>query len=84
MRIITLEEHVSTPAFLQAVDARSQRDFANEYIRRIREMLVDLEAGRLVDIDGAGSTGTGTSGFSCCRSPLCIAIVQVGGDLPMH
>ena len=53
MRIITLEEHVSTPAFLQAVDARSQRDFANEYIRRVREKLVDLEAGRLADMDAA-------------------------------
>jgi uncharacterized protein len=54
MRIITLEEHVSTPAFLQAVDARSRRDLTNEYIRRVREKLVDLEAGRLADMDAAG------------------------------
>ena len=53
MRTITLEEHVSTPAFLKAVDARSQRDFANEYIRRVREKLVDLGAGRLADMDAA-------------------------------
>jgi uncharacterized protein len=51
MRTITLEEHFSTPAFLQAVDAGDGRDLANEYIRRIREKLVDLGAGRLADMD---------------------------------
>jgi uncharacterized protein len=54
MRTITLEEHVSTSAFLQAVDAHSQRDLANEYMRRVREKLVDLGAGRLADMDAAG------------------------------
>lgn len=54
MRTITLEEHVSTPAFLQAVDVHSQRDLANEFMRRVREKLVDLGAGRLADMDAAG------------------------------
>lgn len=51
MRTITLEEHISTPTFLQAVDAHSQRGLANEYIRKVREKLVDLGAGRLADMD---------------------------------
>lgn len=54
MRIITLEEHISTPAFLQAVDAKSQPDLANAYVRRVREKLVDHGAGRLSDMDAAG------------------------------
>lgn len=53
MRTITLEEHISTPAFLQALDARSQRDLTNEFMRRVREKLVDLGAGRLADMDAA-------------------------------
>ncbi len=53
MRTITIEEHVSTPAFLQAVDARNPRDLANEYMRRVREKLLDLGAGRLADMDAA-------------------------------
>ena len=53
MRTITLEEHVSTPAFLQAVDAHGLRGLANEFIRRVREKLVDLGAGRLADMDAA-------------------------------
>jgi uncharacterized protein len=51
MRTITLEEHISTPAFLEAVDAHSLRDVANEYMRRIRAKLVDLADGRLADMD---------------------------------
>jgi predicted TIM-barrel fold metal-dependent hydrolase len=54
MRTITLEEHVSTPAFLRAVDGHSQRDLANEYIRSIREKLVDLGTTRLADMDAGG------------------------------
>ena len=54
MRTITLEEHVSTPAFLQAVDAKGQRGLANEFIRRVREKLVDLGAGRIADMDAGG------------------------------
>lgn len=54
MRTITLEEHVSTRGFLQAVDAHNQRDLANEYIRTVREKLVDLGAGRLADMDAGG------------------------------
>jgi uncharacterized protein len=51
MRTITLEEHVSTAAFLQAVDARDRRDLANDYILKIREKLVDLGAGRIAEMD---------------------------------
>lgn len=53
MRVITLEEHASTPDFLRAVDALSERDLANEYIRKIRAKLVDLGAGRIADMDAA-------------------------------
>jgi len=53
LRTITLEEHVSTPAFLQAVDAHGQRGLANEFIRKVREKLVELGAGRLADMDAA-------------------------------
>ena len=53
MRTVTLEEHVSTLAFLEAVDSRSQRGLANEYIRSLREKLVDLGAKRLADMDAA-------------------------------
>lgn len=51
MRTITLEEHVSTPAFLQATDARSQRDLNNEFMRQVRAKLLDLGAGRIADMD---------------------------------
>jgi uncharacterized protein len=54
MRIVTLEEHFSTLPFLEAVDARSQRDLANEFMRRIRAKLVDIGPGRLADMDAAG------------------------------
>jgi uncharacterized protein len=54
MRTITLEEHVSTPAFLGAVDAPTQQGIANEYIRKIRAKLIDLGTGRLSDMDAAG------------------------------
>jgi uncharacterized protein len=53
MRTITLEEHVSTPDFLRAVDAQSHRELANEFIRKVREKLVDLGPGRLADMDAA-------------------------------
>ncbi len=53
MRTITLEEHISTPAFLDAVDAHSQRGLANEFIRRVRAKLIDLGDGRLADMDAA-------------------------------
>jgi uncharacterized protein len=53
LKTITLEEHVSTPAFLQAVDAHSSHVAANEFIRRVREKLVDVGAGRLADMDAA-------------------------------
>lgn len=51
MRTITLEEHMSTPAFLQAIDAHSQRAVTNEYIRSVRAKLVDLGATRIADMD---------------------------------
>ncbi|HTV82197.1 MAG TPA: amidohydrolase family protein [Acidobacteriaceae bacterium] len=54
MRTITLEEHVSTPAFLEAVDAYTQRGLANEYIRNVRAKLVDFDEQRLADMDAAG------------------------------
>lgn len=54
MRTITLEEHASTPAYLQAVDARNQRGFTNAYMHGVRAKLVDLGAGRLADMDAAG------------------------------
>ncbi len=54
MRTITLEEHISTPEFLRAVDASSERDLANEFFRSIRAKLLDLGTGRLADMDAAG------------------------------
>lgn len=53
MRTITLEEHVSTPAFLRATDAHSRRDLSNEYLRRVRARLVDFGEGRIADMDAA-------------------------------
>lgn len=53
MRTITLEEHISTPAFLAATDAHSRRDLSNEFIRRVRAKLVDLGEGRIADMDAA-------------------------------
>ncbi len=53
MRTITLEEHISTPAFLAATDAHSRRDVANEFMRRLRAKLVDVGDGRIADMDAA-------------------------------
>lgn len=55
MRTITLEEHMSIPAFLQAVDAVSHRDLTtNEYMQKVRAQLLDLGEGRIARMD-AGS-----------------------------
>lgn len=53
MRTITLEEHISTPAFLAATDAHSRRDLSNEFIRRVRAKLVEVGDGRIADMDAA-------------------------------
>lgn len=54
MRTITLEEHISTAKFLKATDAHSQTGLASEYMRKVREKLLDLGEGRIADMD-AGS-----------------------------
>lgn len=54
MRTITLEEHISTPSFLRAVDAHTQPDLANVFFQSIREKLLDLGPARLADMDATG------------------------------
>ncbi len=54
MRTITLEEHISTEKFLQAVDAHTQRDLASAFLRTLRAKLLDLGEGRIADMDAAG------------------------------
>jgi uncharacterized protein len=54
MRTITLEEHISTAAFLHAVDAHSPRAIAtNEFMKKVRAQLLDLDAGRIAEMDAA-------------------------------
>jgi hypothetical protein len=54
MRTITLEEHISTPAFLEAVDAHSHRNIiTNEFMGKIRVQLLDLGDGRIAAMDAA-------------------------------
>lgn len=53
MRTITLEEHMSTPAFLEATTAHSLRSGNDEFIRKVRAKLVDLDQGRTADMDAA-------------------------------
>jgi predicted TIM-barrel fold metal-dependent hydrolase len=54
MRTITLEEHISTPAFLQAVDAHSQRSITtNEFMKRVQALLFDVGDGRIAAMDAA-------------------------------
>jgi hypothetical protein len=54
MRTITLEEHMSTPAFLAAVDEHSQRNITtNEFMKKVRAQLLDVGEGRLAQMDAA-------------------------------
>lgn len=53
MRIITLEEHMTTHALQQAF-ADGARGAPSEYLRKIQEKLLDLDAVRLADMDAAG------------------------------
>jgi predicted TIM-barrel fold metal-dependent hydrolase len=52
MRTITLEEHISTPSFLEAVDAHSRRT-PNEFMKKVQAQLIDLGNSRLAAMDAA-------------------------------
>ncbi|MGH9563807.1 MAG: amidohydrolase family protein, partial [Terracidiphilus sp.] len=55
MRIITLEEHITTPAIVKAVaTGPSGPPPANPYLEALQAKLLDLGAGRLADMDAAG------------------------------
>ncbi len=51
MRTITLEEHISTPAFQKALASQGPHETSSEYFRRIEAKLLDLGAGRIADMD---------------------------------
>jgi len=54
MRTITLEEHISTPAFLEAL-ARIQTDVSSpDFARVMHAKLLDIGDGRIADMDAAG------------------------------
>ena len=55
MRIITLEEHITTPAIVKAVAAGpSGPPPANPYLGSLQTKLLDLGSGRLADMDASG------------------------------
>ena len=54
MRIVTLEEHITTPGLERAIDAAGRQGAPSEYVRRIQTKLLDLGTGRLADMDAAG------------------------------
>jgi len=50
MRTITLEEHISTPAFQKALESQGH-SVPSEYLRRIQTKLLDIGAARIADMD---------------------------------
>src|ERR1700677_4580291 len=54
MRTITLEDPVTTPDFLAALQLAGVRDMAGHAMEGIRARLLDLGDGRLADMDAAG------------------------------
>lgn len=53
MRIITLEEHITTPDIVKAAEM-SAGGGAPEYMRAIRAKLLDVGEGRIADMDAGG------------------------------
>jgi len=84
MRTIALEEHASTPPYLQAVDARNQHGFTNAYMRGVRERLVDLGSGRLAAMDAAGIDmqvlSLAGGDMDCLDSPTATALARDVND----
>src|SRR5712691_2423276 len=54
MRIITLEEHISTPEFLEAMEKVWQGDPVVDMWRAHRDKLFDVGKDRIADMDAAG------------------------------
>lgn len=54
MRTITLEEHISTPEFLEATDKLWVGDPAVNFWKANRTKLLDCGNGRIADMDAAG------------------------------
>ena len=59
MRIVTLEEHFSLPAFSERVAGSKQTSVGSDptlpaAVRATAEKIVDLGAGRLADMDRSG------------------------------
>jgi uncharacterized protein len=50
MRTITLEEHISTPAFQKALETHGH-SAPSEYLRRLQSKLLDIGAARIADMD---------------------------------
>ena len=53
MRTITLEEHISTPAFLEATAKIQMGDSSSDFMRGLHEQLLDIGGGRIADMDAA-------------------------------
>jgi len=54
MRTITLEEHISTPEYLEAVAKARRGDPVVGHLQAHRSKLLDVGEGRLADMDAAG------------------------------
>jgi uncharacterized protein len=54
MKIITLEEHFTTPKYVEAVSSLGLGQETNPYMQSIQRKQVDLGDGRLADMDEAG------------------------------
>jgi predicted TIM-barrel fold metal-dependent hydrolase len=54
MKIVALEEHFTTPVYLEAVKGLSFAENPNQYMLAIQAKQADLGEGRLADMDAAG------------------------------
>jgi uncharacterized protein len=54
MRTITLEEHMTTHEFQQAVGNARPADSADDYMQMVTRKLLDLGEGRIADMDASG------------------------------
>lgn len=54
MRIITLEEHITTPAILKASSNGDASVLSSAYVHALHARMLDVGDGRLADMDGSG------------------------------
>ena len=56
MRIVTLEEHITTPAILKASSNADASVLSSAYVQALHAKMLDVGEGRLADMDASGIT----------------------------